>query len=318
MRGAPLTVGDIGLAATRTHARIPRRVAPLLVLLEAGTLGPPVSGSPTLLAAHAPGARFLLLFALAAVERLRQDASGRAQPLKLGLQRLDARGQRRGLRRQIPNLGTQPAIPLPQRRDQPRRPHDRRSEPIVTFTQPRDRALPGLHQPLGRCELPVELLAQRLGHTLALELPRHHVAPVGRVRRLGGAHQDPPQPPVGRCTRELHGRWPAVARAPARSTGSNPRDGPQGPYQTNCPEQAPERACLRTRGASVDDYEGAQVPDGSAGLAADGFPPPGVARLALPALVAKAPGGRRRRAPRRRPGRSRQSDPRPPRAPSYR
>ena len=127
-----------------------------------------MSGGAALLAALAPGARLLLLLALAAVERLRQDAPGRPQPVELGLQRLDARGQRRVLRRQIPNLGAQPAILLPQRRDQPRGPHDRRPEPIVALAQPRDRALPGCHQPLGRREPLVELLAQRLGHAGAL------------------------------------------------------------------------------------------------------------------------------------------------------
>ena len=44
---------------------------------------------------------------------------------------------------------------LPQRRDQLRCPHDCRPHPAVAFAQPRDRALPGLHQPHGRRELPV-------------------------------------------------------------------------------------------------------------------------------------------------------------------
>ena len=173
--GAPLAIGGIGLAATRTDARILRRIARFLLLLEPGALGPPVSGGAALLAALAPGARLLLLLALAAVERLRQDAPGRPQPVELGLQRLDARGQRRVLRRQIPNLGAQPAILLPQRRDQPRGPHDRRPEPIVALAQPRDRALPGCHQPLGRREPLVELLAQRLGHAGALAGHLHNL-----------------------------------------------------------------------------------------------------------------------------------------------
>ena len=87
--GAPLAIGDIGLAATRTYARILRRVAPFLLLPEAGALGAPVSGGAALLAALAPGARLLLPFALAAVDRLRQDAPGRPQLIELGLQRLD-------------------------------------------------------------------------------------------------------------------------------------------------------------------------------------------------------------------------------------
>ena len=63
--GAPLAVGGIGLAATRTYARILRRVATFLLLPEAGALGAPVPGGAALLAALAPGARLLLPLALA-------------------------------------------------------------------------------------------------------------------------------------------------------------------------------------------------------------------------------------------------------------
>ena len=145
--GAPLAVGGIGLAAARTYARILRRVARFLLLPEPGVLGAPVSGGAALLAALAPGARLLLPLAPAAVERLRQDAAGRAQLVEVDFQLLDPRGQRRVLALQIPHLGAQPGILLPQRRDQLRGPHDRRPHPAVAFAQPRDRALPGLHQP---------------------------------------------------------------------------------------------------------------------------------------------------------------------------
>ena len=76
--GAALAVGGIGLAAARTHARILRRFARFLLPPERGALGAAVSGGTALLAALAPGARLLLLLAPAAVERLRQDAPGRA------------------------------------------------------------------------------------------------------------------------------------------------------------------------------------------------------------------------------------------------
>ena len=130
---------------------------------------------PRLLAALAPGARLLLPLAPAAVERLRQDAAGRAQLVEVDFQLLDPRGQRRVLALQIPHLGAQPGILLPQRRDQLRCPHDCRPHPAVAFAQPRDRALPGLHQPHGRRELPVELLAQRLGDALALAVRLHNL-----------------------------------------------------------------------------------------------------------------------------------------------
>ena len=166
--GAALAVGDIGLAAARAHARILGWFTTLLLLPEPGALGAAVSGGAALLAAVAPGGRLLLPLAPAAVERLRQDAPGRAHPVDLGLQRLSARSQRGVLGRQIPNLGAQPGILLPQRRDQRRGPYDRRPEPIIASAQPRDRALPGLHQPPGRREPALGLLAQRLGHALAL------------------------------------------------------------------------------------------------------------------------------------------------------
>ena len=173
--GAPLAVGGIGLAAARTDARILRRIARFLLLSEPGALGAPVSGGAALLAATAPGARLLLPLAPAAVERLRQDAAGRAQLVEVDFQLLDPRGQRRVLALQLPHLGAQPGILLPQRRDQLRCPHDCRPHPAVAFAQPRDRALPGLHQPPGRRELPVELLAQRLGDALALAVHLHNL-----------------------------------------------------------------------------------------------------------------------------------------------
>ncbi len=152
--GAPLAVGDIGLAATRADPRIFRRVARLLLLPEPGAPGAAVPGGAALLAALAPGARLLLPLAPAAAERLRQDAAGRAQLVEVAFQLLDPRGQR--------------GILLPQRPDQLRGPHDRRPQPVVARAQPRDRALPGLHQPPGRGEMPVEPPAQRFGHALAL------------------------------------------------------------------------------------------------------------------------------------------------------
>ena len=166
--GAALAVGGIGLAAARTHARILRRIACFLLLSEPGALGAPVSGGAALLAALAPGARLLLPLAPAAVECLGQDAPGRTQLVEVEFQLLDTQGQRRVLALQIPHLGAQLGIFLPQRRDQLGCPHDRRTQPVVALAQPRDRALPGLHQTLGRREPPVELLAQRLGHALAL------------------------------------------------------------------------------------------------------------------------------------------------------
>ena len=127
-----------------------------------------MSGGAALMATLAPSARLLLPLAPAAVERLRQDAPGRAQLVELDLQRPDLRGQRRVLRRQIPHLGAQPGVLLPQRRDQRRGPHDRSPQPVVALAQPRDRALPGLHPAPGRREMPIELLAQRPGDAFAL------------------------------------------------------------------------------------------------------------------------------------------------------
>ena len=165
--GAALAVGDIGLAAARTDTRIPRRFATLVLLPEPRAPGAPVSGATTLLAAPAAGARPVLPLAPAAVERLREHAASRAQPVELGLQRLDALGQRRVLALQSPRLGAQPGSVLAQRPDQRRGPRDRRAHPGVALAQPGDRALPGLHPAPGRRAQPVEPLAQRLGHALA-------------------------------------------------------------------------------------------------------------------------------------------------------
>ena len=116
-RGATLAVGDIGLAATRTHARIFRGVALLGALLEPGPPGAAVTGSAALLAALAPRTWLLLPLALAPEHRPRQHRPGRPELLELDLQRLDARRQRRLLGLQIPHLGAQPGVFPAQRRD---------------------------------------------------------------------------------------------------------------------------------------------------------------------------------------------------------
>ena len=116
-RGATLAVGDIGLAATRTHARIFRGVALLGALLEPGPPGAAVTGSAALLAALAPRTWLLLPLALAPEHRPRQHRPGRPELLELDLQRLDARRQRRLLGLQIPHLGAQPGVCPAQRRD---------------------------------------------------------------------------------------------------------------------------------------------------------------------------------------------------------
>ena len=82
-------VRRIGLPAPSADARIRRRVVLFGTLREPGPLGAAVAGRAALLAALARRARFVLLLALAAVERFRQHCSGRAKPLQLGFQRLD-------------------------------------------------------------------------------------------------------------------------------------------------------------------------------------------------------------------------------------
>ena len=82
-------VRRIGLPAPSADARIRRRVVLFGSLLEPGPPGAAVAGRAVLLAALTLRARFVLLLALAAVERSRQHRSGRAKPLKLGFQRLD-------------------------------------------------------------------------------------------------------------------------------------------------------------------------------------------------------------------------------------
>ena len=82
-------VRRIGLPAPSADARIGRRVVLFGALLEAGPPGAAVAGRAVLLAAWAPGARLLLLLALAAVERPRQHGPGRAKPREIGFQRLD-------------------------------------------------------------------------------------------------------------------------------------------------------------------------------------------------------------------------------------
>ena len=74
-------VRRIGLPAPSADAHIGRRVVLFGALIEAG--------GAVLLAAWAPGARLLLLLALAAVERPRQHGPGRAKPREIGFQRLD-------------------------------------------------------------------------------------------------------------------------------------------------------------------------------------------------------------------------------------
>ena len=61
----PLAVGDVGLPAAGTRARILRRVALLGAFPELGTLHAAMANSAGLLAALAPGARFGLPLALA-------------------------------------------------------------------------------------------------------------------------------------------------------------------------------------------------------------------------------------------------------------
>ena len=85
----------------------------------------------------------------------------RAELRKLGFQRLDAGCQRRPLGLQSSHLGAQPGVLLAQRRDHARGPCGRRPQPVVALVQPRDGAIPGLHQPRGRRAPTVELLAQR-------------------------------------------------------------------------------------------------------------------------------------------------------------
>ena len=82
-------VRRIALPAPCAHARIGRRVVLFGALLEPGPLGAAVAGRAALLAALALRARFVLLLALAPVERFRQHRPGCAKPRKLGLQRLD-------------------------------------------------------------------------------------------------------------------------------------------------------------------------------------------------------------------------------------
>ena len=82
-------VRRIGLPAPSADAHIGRRVVLFGALIEAGPLGAAVAGRAVLLAAWAPGARLLLLLALAAVERPRQHGPGRAKPREIGFQRLD-------------------------------------------------------------------------------------------------------------------------------------------------------------------------------------------------------------------------------------
>ena len=69
-------VRRIGLPAPSADAHIGRRVVLFGALIEAGPLGAAVAGRAVLLAAWAPGARLLLLLALAAVERPRQHGPG--------------------------------------------------------------------------------------------------------------------------------------------------------------------------------------------------------------------------------------------------
>ena len=82
-------VRRIGLPAPSADARIRRRVVLFGTLREPGPLGAAVAARAALLTALALRARFVLLLALAAVERFRQHCSGRAKPLQLGFQRLD-------------------------------------------------------------------------------------------------------------------------------------------------------------------------------------------------------------------------------------
>ena len=82
-------VRRIALPAVCADACIRRRVDLFGSLLESGPLGAAVAGRAVLLTAHSLRARLLLLLAPAPVEPLRQHRPSRAQPVKLGLQRLD-------------------------------------------------------------------------------------------------------------------------------------------------------------------------------------------------------------------------------------
>ena len=82
-------VRRIGLPALCADACIRGRVELFGVLLEPRPLGAAVAGRATLLAALAFRARLVLLFALAPEQLLRQHGPGRAEPRKLGFQRLD-------------------------------------------------------------------------------------------------------------------------------------------------------------------------------------------------------------------------------------
>ena len=112
---ATRAVRHIGLGATRTHARIVRRMALFLLLPEPRPLGAAMSGRAALLTALAPRARCLLLLALAPEHRLRQHRPGRAQLPKLDFQRPHARCQRRVRVLQLPHLGAQAGIVHAQR-----------------------------------------------------------------------------------------------------------------------------------------------------------------------------------------------------------
>ena len=75
-----LAVRHVGLRATGTHPRILRRIVLFGSFLEPGPLRAAMAGGAALLTALTPGARLLLLLALAPVERLRQHGPSRAKP----------------------------------------------------------------------------------------------------------------------------------------------------------------------------------------------------------------------------------------------
>ena len=177
--GDRLSGGDIGLGATRTHARIVRRVALLRAPLELGPQGAAVTGGGALLAARAPRVRLVLPLALAPEHRPRQHLPGRSELLELGLQRLDARRQRRVLGLQLAHLGAQLGVVRAQRRDPLRRPPARGSQPGVVLAQPRH-----LH-----AKRQVRAALARLDAGLGKELLQtRHFAPQAKGVLRGAAH----------------------------------------------------------------------------------------------------------------------------------
>ena len=159
-----LAVGDIGLAATGTGARILRRVARFFLLLELGPRGAAVAGRAALLAALASRARLLLPLALAPegaafdnTARLDRSLSSWATSVSTreASAVLSARNSRASARNPL-RLGTQPGVALAQRFD-------------------------GLLCPLGGLVQPGEPPAQRPDDGLLLVFPPPHA-----IRTLPG------------------------------------------------------------------------------------------------------------------------------------